>query len=54
MRIFGNVKVMPGASLNSDHRLLVSDLYMSKIKMKQKPKRNIINIEGLKDQTIKD
>lgn len=53
-RLLKNVKVLPGDSLNSDHRLLIGNLNIKKIKHKQIQKRKVIKVETLKDNETKD
>lgn len=53
-RIFTNVKVIPGVSLNSDHRLLDGDLRIGKIKPQQSGKRKEVKTKTLQDEERKN
>ena len=52
-RMVNNVKVIPGESLDSDHRLVVGDLKTPEIRTQKKEKRKIIKIENLDDEEKK-
>src|SRR5678816_2917318 len=47
-RIVQNVKVLPGVSMDSDHRLLVADLRKKAERLQAGEKRSVIKMEVLK------
>ena len=54
-RCFNNVKVLPGDSLDSDHRLLIGDIEVKeRQKEKTKEKRKVIRTESLMDTEKRD
>lgn len=48
-----NVKVLPGDSLDSDHRLIVARVKVQKMKRHLGKRRKIIKVEAMKDQVKK-
>ena len=53
-RIIRNVKVIPGVSLDSDHRLLVADIKVGKVKTQQSRKRRVFKTKSLQEQEKQD
>ena len=53
-RIIENVKVIPGVSLDSDHRLVVGQIKVPKVKVPRKEKWKIIKTYPLKDSQVKE
>ena len=51
--MFRNVKVLPGVSLDSDHRLLVVDITTPKVEAVKKHKWKIMKADSQKDPDIK-
>src|SRR5678816_4084081 len=49
-----NVKVMPGETMDSDHRLLVAEFRIRAEKNNTLDKRKIVKVESLKEQSKKD
>src|SRR5678815_3048702 len=49
-RIVEDVKVIPGVSMDSDHRLLLADLKIQAEKVQVKEKWSTIKVDSLKDQ----
>lgn len=53
-RMIMNVKVIPGETMDSDHRLLVADFRIRAEKNNVLDKRKIVKVESLKEQNKKD
>lgn len=51
-RIVKNIKVFPGESMDSDHRLVIGDLKSLQIKTQKEEKRKIIKVENLKNEDL--
>lgn len=52
-RIVENIKVFPGESMDSDHRLIIGDFRSPQIKTQKTEKRKIIKVESLKNEDLK-